>query len=1485
MMLLRAIRTSAPLLLWLLLLSSEVRAQDSIPIVQSNSFWKYFTGTNAPTDWNQPDYDDAAWRQGRAQLGYGDGDENTVIEAGSPFGEPYITTYFRHTFDLTDPPIFSQILLGLLRDDGGVVYLNGLEVFRSNLPDGVITNGTLATNNVFGLPERTFFTQVLPANALQLGQNVLAVEIHQYGENGELSDDLSFDLYLSLTNLAPDVVRGPYLQSGSSTSVVVRWRTSIPTDSIVWYGLSPGNLDMQATDPTITNNHIVTIQGLSPDTKYYYGVGWSATVDWPEATNTAPNYFFTTAPVATRPIRIWAIGDAGTADSNQRAVRNAFYTNSPAGADVWLMLGDNAYGSGTDSQYQRAVFQMYTNILPNTLLYPALGNHETYFPNNPTDFDYLHIFSLPVNGEAGGLASGTELYYSFDYGNIHFVCLDSMTSDRSSTGAMALWLDVDLALNTNEWLIAYWHHPPYSKGSHDSDNASGFDPELVEMRENILPILERYGVDLVLCGHSHAYERSYLLNGHYGYSTNLAPSMVLDSSSGANPFPYTKTNVQGSAGAVYVVAGSSGQISGGPLDHPAMFLSLNELGSLVIDVNGPEATVQFLRETGEIDDQFTLRKVTPVTNAIPELVRGPYLQSGSTTGVVVRWRTSVPTTNAYVRYGTSSNNLTLTNFSLELTNDHTVALAALEPDTEYFYLLGFGGYEVAAGGDFHFRTAPLTNRPIRIWAIGDAGTANTNQAAVRDAFYNYSSNRPPDVWLMLGDNAYPTGTDDQYQAAVFRMYEDLLPNTFLYPALGNHETYPPNNTMDFDYLHIFSLPRNGEAGGVPSGSERFYSFDYGNIHFVCLDSMTSDRTTNGMMAMWLEQDLMANSNEWLIAYWHHPPYSKGSHDSDWEFELAQMRQNILPILEEHGVDLVLCGHSHAYERSFLLQGHYGFSSTLNTNTMVLDLGSGQGEAPYKKTSSRGAVYVVAGSSGQISGGALNHPAMFVSLNQLGSVVIDVNTNQLDLKFLRENGTVDDYFTLRHEPPPPPPPVILTRGPYLQSGSSTSVVVRWRTTVPTDSLVRYGSNTNMSGQAFGTGMTNEHEVVITGLAPDSIYFYSVGSSNQQTRTLNYFFRTAPVGSSAFRVWAFGDGGIVTPNLQAMRNIYYDVAFDEQRFANVWLMLGDNAYDSGTDEEYQLAVFDMYGAILPNTFLYPAIGEHDTNSHATEFDYLKIFTLPANGEAGGAPSGTERYYSFNYANAHFICLDSTSDRSGTGAMANWLRQDLATNAGLWTIAYWHHPPYSGSRNSDFEPALIEMRENIVPILEAYGVDLVLGAHSWTYERSKLISGHYGNSGTFDPAMEVDSGGGDEMPYVKIDGSGAVYIVAGSAARVGFGSVGHPAMYRSLNEVGSVLIDINTNRLDARFLRATGEIGDQFTMIKDTTLRITSILLTTNEVALTWNSMPGIVYSVEEAEELAPTNWVSIGPVTASGYVTSWIGPASSTNSSRFYRIRTP
>ena len=419
---------------------------------------------------------------------------------------------------------------------------------------------------------------------------------------------LSALLILTLSQLAfaASLTRGPYLQMASEDAITVRWRTNSATDSVVRYGSSPSSLTETAVVSGTRTNHEVRIEGLNADTQYYYSVGSSSeTIAGADA-----SYRFATSPTigTAVPTRIWIIGDSGTANSNARAVYNAYRNHSGSeNTDLWIMLGDNAYNDGTDSQYQRAVFDMYPELLRSSTLWSTLGNHDGYTADSSTESGpYYDIFTLPRNAQSGGLASGTEAYYSFDYGNIHFICLDSYETDRSASGAMMTWLADDLAANTQPWTIAFWHHPPYSKGSHNSD----IEGRLIDMRKNALPILESYGVDLVFSGHSHSYERSYLINGHYGSSRTFDSSHQIDGGDGRTDGDgaYNKASGSVNAGAVYTVAGSSGKISGGRLNHPAMFASLNQLGSVVLDINGNQLGAKFLNSDGDVTDYYTLVK-------------------------------------------------------------------------------------------------------------------------------------------------------------------------------------------------------------------------------------------------------------------------------------------------------------------------------------------------------------------------------------------------------------------------------------------------------------------------------------------------------------------------------------------------------------------------------------------------------------------------------------------------------------------------------------------------------------------------------------------------------------------------------------------------------------------------------------------------------------------------------------------------------------
>jgi hypothetical protein len=483
------------------------------------------------------------------------------------------------------------------------------------------------------------------------------------------------------------------------------------------------------------------------------------------------------------------------------------------------------------------------------------------------------------------------------------------------------------------------------------------------------------------------------------------------------------------------------------------------------------------------------------------LLRGPYLQVGTPTSGVVRWRTDLPS-DSIVLYGTNPANLANVTLLDTATNEHVVPISGLQPDTQYFYSIGSSGQTLAKGPSYWFKTSPPpgSRKPTRLWVIGDAGTAGNGppdrQASTRDAYYNLATtDRPADLWLMLGDNAYNSGLDTEYQRAVFDLYPATLRNLFLWPTIGNHETGQAFDIDDFPYLHIFTLPQNGEAGGIPSGSPRYYSFNYANIHFVCLDSMSSGRATNTAMVQWLISDLAAATADWTIAFFHHPPYTKGNHNSDAEAELIEIRQNILPILEANGVDLVLNGHSHCWERSYLLHGHYGDSSTLSAS-MKIDGGDGRedGTGAYRKNErGEGTVYTVAGNAGQVTGGSLDHPAHFLSLNELGSMVVDVSSAKIDVVFLATNGVFRDHYTLLKRGPTTPPEAPANLIARALGANDTALT--WSDLA--DAEVGYVMERSINGTDFTRFATNAADttsVLDHGLLADTTYFYRVRAFN-------------------------------------------------------------------------------------------------------------------------------------------------------------------------------------------------------------------------------------------------------------------------------------------------------------------------------------------------------------------------------------------------------
>ncbi len=1035
-------------------------------IVPTGATWKFLdNGSNQGTAWRELGFADTSWAAGPAELGYGDGDEATVVSYGPSSTNKYITTYFRRSFTINAPEAWASLSLDLVRDDGAVVYLNGTEVFRSNMPTGAITYTTLASSAPAEPIVHQITNTVSPALFIE-GTNVLAVEIHQAAVD---SSDISFSLAVTGT-LKPASVASVLPAANASGVLVEPTLTARATSAsgaalaVSFYGRLAG-----AASYTLLQTNAGVVSGSTTN------------ITWPDLSPHA-NYEW------------YAVATQG-ADTAQSAVRQ--FTTGPMvvlqaltteeETNLAVVLSGNAADPTplTFSIVTQPAHGTLSGSAPNIIFTPALNyvGQDTFTFRATDGFAFsppatISVTITPINDSPIALTQsvsttqetpvlinaasdpdGDPLTFTYTLPPAHGSLTQSggnltYTPAMGYQGPDSFQFSVsDGILTSAEATISITVLPPneppvaLSQSLNTPEDATlGITLAATDVDNNPLSYSIVSGpTNGVLSGSgaTRTYTPTLNYNGPdtftFRANDGLANSNVATISLTVTPVNDAPTaqpqSVTLDKNTAVQITLSGTDLEGDTLTYNVVSAPThgNLLGTGAVRTYVP--TTDYLGTDSFTftanDGQATSAPVSISLNVQlltgPTITRGPYLQSPAQDRITLRWRTSTATVGL-VRYGSTAT--TLNTLALEpgnATTEHTVTLTGLAPDTPYFYSIGTALDTIVTGSDYFFRTHPTpgTTRTTRIWAIGDFGTADSNQIGVRNAFQAFQGSQPVDVWLMLGDNAYNNGTDSEYQASVFNIYPTMLRNTPVWSTFGNHEQGALSNANagTAPYYSIFNFPSAGESGGVASGSEAYYSFDYGKIHFVCLDSQVANRTANGAMAQWLQLDLAANAQEWLIAFFHHPIYSgTTSHHSDVESRTLDMRQVFVPILENYGVDLVLSGHSHAYERSKLMDGHYGLSSTLNPTNMVKDGGDGNpaGNGAYVKNDAgrQGTVYTVAGNGGQtLDVIPTVHPVMVRSILEYGSVILDLDDHELTSRMLDKNGVIRDTFRITHNARP------------------------------------------------------------------------------------------------------------------------------------------------------------------------------------------------------------------------------------------------------------------------------------------------------------------------------------------------------------------------------------------------------------------------------------------------------------------------------------
>ncbi|MFT7274067.1 MAG: hypothetical protein ACI9V1_003610 [Spirosomataceae bacterium] len=416
-----------------------------------------------------------------------------------------------------------------------------------------------------------------------------------------------------------------------------------------------------------------------------------------------------------------------------------------------------------------------------------------------------------------------------------------------------------------------------------------------------------------------------------------------------------------------------------------------------------------------------------------KVIRGPYLQQPTADGMTIRWRTDIKTSSEVMV--NSATGITAKFKNEEITTEHSVELTGLQSGEKYAYSIGEIGQKLKENINQYVAISPQKEAasPITFWAMGDFGASNTakyvpNQAAVRQQFLD--KKKHADLWVWLGDNSYCCGTEAEYQTQVFDYYGgEILGNMPILPSPGNHEyygNYPEfevlKKSRDIPYFDMVTTPTKGESGGIASNAEAYYSVDYGNVHFISLDSYGYDdgkyplADKRSKQYQWLERDLAANKLLWTVVFFHHPPFTKRSHDSDAERELEVIRETLVPVFDKYKVDLVLSGHSHVYERSFLMKGHSGHSTTFNKSQHVIQETNAfyTADSPPIINKTDGTIYMVIGSAGRLdwNGRTEPHPSSVYSNYEIGgSSVFTVDNNRLNSEWLSADGETRDKFTV------------------------------------------------------------------------------------------------------------------------------------------------------------------------------------------------------------------------------------------------------------------------------------------------------------------------------------------------------------------------------------------------------------------------------------------------------------------------------------------
>ena len=274
-----------------------------------------------------------------------------------------------------------------------------------------------------------------------------------------------------------------------------------------------------------------------------------------------------------------------------------------------------------------------------------------------------------------------------------------------------------------------------------------------------------------------------------------------------------------------------------------------------------------------------------------------------------------------------------------------------------------------------------------------------------------------------------------------------------------------------------------------------------------------------------------------------------------------------------------------------------------------------------------------------------------------------------------------------------PDVALLRGPYLQSATPHSIIVVWETDLPGQGEISYGTSEALSQRVMDQMGDRRHAVTIAGLEPYTLYYYRIEGRGVPLSEVLTFRTAAGPNNETFAFVAIGD-------TRTQHQIHQAVAARAQQLMPDFVLHTGDLVEHGSVRREWDTFFSVERQLMAQAPLFPTLGNHEGNASL----YFDQFYLP----------GNERWYSFDYGPARFICLqvDGVAHFGPQSEQYAWLEQTLATATQPWLIVALHIPPYSSLREDAPE---ITARETLTPLFERYGVSVVFSGHHHNYQRS--------------------------------------------------------------------------------------------------------------------------------------------------------------------------